>query len=191
MAAHFGWKVHQLDIKTAFLNGELQQEVYVTQPIGFVKLGQEHQVCCLKRLCMIWSKLAKLGTRRYTQPLHRPVSVTCKRSWESWDRLLRLLTSTIPAISWLARNTGDFCSLWDVRQSCVCGKVSRITGLRWKAEKFIVGLLLKMQVGSAQHNDVDKAVHGGVILHTLYNHLGIDRCIVLPDVMQRPNLPRS
>ena len=47
MAAHFGWKVHQLNIKIAFLNGKLQKEVYVTQPIGFVKPSQDHQVCHL------------------------------------------------------------------------------------------------------------------------------------------------
>ena len=53
MAANFGWKVHQLDIKLAFLNGELQEKVYVTQPAGFVKPSQDHQVCCLTGLCMV------------------------------------------------------------------------------------------------------------------------------------------
>ena len=49
MAAHFGWKVHQLDIKTTFLNGDLQEEVYVSQPPGFAKAGQQHKVCRLKK----------------------------------------------------------------------------------------------------------------------------------------------
>ena len=35
-------KVHQLDIKIAFLNGDLQEEVYVTQPVGFVKPSHDH-----------------------------------------------------------------------------------------------------------------------------------------------------
>ena len=32
LVAQRGWKVHQLDIKTTFLDGDLQEEVYVKQP---------------------------------------------------------------------------------------------------------------------------------------------------------------
>ena len=35
IAAHHGWTVHHMDVKSAFLNGEIQEEVYVSQPPGF------------------------------------------------------------------------------------------------------------------------------------------------------------
>jgi hypothetical protein len=44
LAAQEGWQVHHMDVKTAFLNGDLQEEVYVQQAPGFAQPGQEHKV---------------------------------------------------------------------------------------------------------------------------------------------------
>lgn len=49
LAAHKGWEVHHMDVKSAFLNGDLEEEVYVEQPTGFVVVGKEHKVLKLRK----------------------------------------------------------------------------------------------------------------------------------------------
>ena len=42
-----GWKIHQLDIHNAFINGVLNEEVYMKQPPGFVDSALPGHVCRL------------------------------------------------------------------------------------------------------------------------------------------------
>ena len=44
LAASHGWEIHHLDVKTAFLSGDLKEDVYVKQPEGFIVKGSEHKV---------------------------------------------------------------------------------------------------------------------------------------------------
>ncbi|WJX39555.1 DNA helicase [Trifolium repens] len=49
IATYKSWSMHQLDVKSAFLNGPLDEEVYVKQPPGFEIIGQENKVFKLKK----------------------------------------------------------------------------------------------------------------------------------------------
>ncbi|GJY62580.1 retrovirus-related pol polyprotein from transposon TNT 1-94 [Tanacetum coccineum] len=48
-AAHMNMVVYQMDVKTAFLNGNLREEVYVSQPDGFVDKDKPNHVYKLKK----------------------------------------------------------------------------------------------------------------------------------------------
>jgi hypothetical protein len=49
IASEMGWRIHQMDVKTAFLNGVIEEEVYIEQPQGFEVHGRESHVCRLKK----------------------------------------------------------------------------------------------------------------------------------------------
>ena len=62
-AALHNWKLEALDVKTAFLFGELKEEIYMNQPEGFMVKGKEFKVCHLwkaiyglKQAVLQWNK---------------------------------------------------------------------------------------------------------------------------------------
>ena len=49
LVATLDLELEQLDVKTAFLHGDLEEEIYMVQPEGFQVKGKEHMVCRLKK----------------------------------------------------------------------------------------------------------------------------------------------
>ena len=49
VAVSHSWPLYQLDIKNVFLHGDLQKEVYMDQPPGYVVTSSEHLVCRLRK----------------------------------------------------------------------------------------------------------------------------------------------
>jgi hypothetical protein len=66
LAAAEDMEVHTMDVSSAFLNGDLDEEIYMAQPEGFAAIGQEHLVCRLKK--SLYG--LKQSPRQWYQKLH-------------------------------------------------------------------------------------------------------------------------
>ncbi|KZV18416.1 hypothetical protein F511_19192 [Dorcoceras hygrometricum] len=49
LVAHFDLELHQMDVKTAVLNGDIDETIYMRQPEGFVSGDPDNMVCKLKK----------------------------------------------------------------------------------------------------------------------------------------------
>ena len=56
IAAHMDYEIWQMDVKTTFLNGSLDETIYMVQPEGFIAKGQEKKVCKLQKSIMDLSR---------------------------------------------------------------------------------------------------------------------------------------
>ena len=70
IVAHLDLELHQMDVKTAFLNGELDEEIHMQQPVGFITKDQERKVC--KLLKSIYG--LKQSSRQWYLNFHRAIT---------------------------------------------------------------------------------------------------------------------
>ena len=70
LVAHFDLEFQQMDVKNAFLNGDLEEEVYMKQPEWFSSSNGEHLVCKLNKF--IYG--LKLASRQWYLKFHNVIS---------------------------------------------------------------------------------------------------------------------
>ena len=71
LTAHHDWELHQMDVKSAYLNGDLEEDIYMAQPEGYAAPGQEHLVCKLNK--------SLYGLKQAGRTWHTKIDVALKR----------------------------------------------------------------------------------------------------------------
>ncbi|GJT68841.1 retrotransposon protein, putative, ty1-copia subclass [Tanacetum coccineum] len=71
IVAFYDYKIWQLDVKTAFLNGHLSKEVYMVQPEGFVNPKYPNRVCKLKRSIYGLKQASRQWNKRFDDEIKK------------------------------------------------------------------------------------------------------------------------
>nr|GFA47951.1 retrotransposon protein, putative, Ty1-copia subclass [Tanacetum cinerariifolium] len=70
-AAYYDYEIWQMDVKTAFLNGYLNEEVYMEQPEGFVNPKYPNRVCKLKRSIYGLKQASRQWNKRFDDEIKK------------------------------------------------------------------------------------------------------------------------
>ena len=69
VAANLDYEIWQMDVKTTFLNGSLEEDIYMQQPEGFIARGQEHMACKLQRSIYGLKQASRTWNIRFDQAI--------------------------------------------------------------------------------------------------------------------------
>ena len=78
LAANLDWSLHQLDVKNAFLNGDLEEEVYMDIPAGLETTSNFNKVCRLRKSLYGLKQSPRAWFERFTKVVKRYGFVQCQ-----------------------------------------------------------------------------------------------------------------
>ncbi|KAM1925822.1 hypothetical protein ACFX13_033067 [Malus domestica] len=129
--------VHQMDVKTAFLNGELEEEIYMDQPEGFIIPGQENKVYLGEASVILGLKITRsehgfsLDQSHYIEKLLRKYNYfDCKPACTPYDPSVKLF-----------KNTGD--SVKQSEYASIIGSLRYATDCTRPDISYAVGVLCR------------------------------------------------
>ncbi|GJZ25545.1 retrotransposon protein, putative, ty1-copia subclass [Tanacetum coccineum] len=77
IAAYYEYEIWQTDVKTAFLNGNLDEDIYMVQPEGFVDLNHPRKICKLQRSIYVLKQASRSWNKRFDEEIKRTIVVEC------------------------------------------------------------------------------------------------------------------
>ncbi|GJR27516.1 retrovirus-related pol polyprotein from transposon TNT 1-94 [Tanacetum coccineum] len=138
-AAHKSFPIYQMDVKTAFLNGPLKEEVYVAQPEGFVDPDHPEKVYLLRKALYglkqaprAWCKQYAIGARYQARP-------TQQKHLKEVKRIFKYLKGTINMGLWYPKDSGfELTAFSDADHAgCLDTRKSTSGGIQFLGDKLV------------------------------------------------------
>ena len=71
IAAYYDYEIRQMNVKTAFLNSYLEENIYMMQPDGFITEGKKHMVCKLHKSIYGLKQASRSWNKRFDVYIER------------------------------------------------------------------------------------------------------------------------
>ncbi|GKD20978.1 retrovirus-related pol polyprotein from transposon TNT 1-94, partial [Tanacetum coccineum] len=123
--------VYQMNVKTAFLNGVLKEEVYVLQPEGFVDQDHPNYVCTLKKALYRLKQAPRHVVKYQAKPTEKHLTTI--------KRVFRYLKGTINMGLWYPKDTRIKLTTYVDADHAGCQDTRRST---FGSEQFLVDKLV-------------------------------------------------
>ncbi|GJU72770.1 retrotransposon protein, putative, ty1-copia subclass [Tanacetum coccineum] len=100
IAAYYDYEIWQMDVKTAFLNGFLEEEIYMEQPEGFIDPNHPSKVCKLQRSIYGLKQASRSWNKRFDEEIkksgfHQNLDEPCVYQKASGSNVTFLIDSSI------------------------------------------------------------------------------------------------
>nr|GEW04208.1 zinc finger, CCHC-type [Tanacetum cinerariifolium] len=110
--------IHKMDVKTTFLNGDLDEDVYMKQPKRFVMPSNEHKVCKLVK-SLYGLKQAPKQYIKSLMRLSRFTSNPSRQHWKAITRVFKYLRDSSSTSGWVFLLEGGAISWDSKKQICI------------------------------------------------------------------------
>jgi len=161
IAAYHDYEIWQMDVKTAFLNGSLEEDVYMTQPEGFVDPKNVRKICKLRRSIYGLKQASRRWNIRFDEIVteygfiqnedepcvYKKVSGSSVAFLVLYVDDILLIGNDIPSLQAVKTWLGKHFSMKDL------GEASYILGMR------IYRDISKRMIGLSQSTYIDKVLH--------------------------------
>ncbi|KAK8923669.1 hypothetical protein KSP39_PZI019346 [Platanthera zijinensis] len=131
IAAYYHYEIWQMDVKTAFLNGNLLEEVYMTQPEGFVSPNEATKVCKLNRSIYGLKQASRSWNLRFDEKIKEFGFIKNEDEPYVYKRIsgsivvflilyvddILLIGNDIPTLKVVKNNLGNFFSMKDLSEA--------------------------------------------------------------------------
>ncbi|GJW08691.1 retrovirus-related pol polyprotein from transposon TNT 1-94 [Tanacetum coccineum] len=170
--AHKSFPIYQMDVKTAFLNGPLKEEVYVAQPEGFVDPDHPEKVYLLRKALYGLKQAPRAWTSRSTSQKtldHVPDALILRKKALS-ETFWRIQSLVIKLVRWNVKETKMHCNVFTEARTCRYLMLAQVI-VELRTHAFKIWLQLQQEIPLYCDSQSSHSISCNPVQHSRTKHI--------------------